>query len=180
MRIPSARKCYPRARYELGAPNCWITIRRASRPAIAEHERHRPNQSKAPFGPLRSPPRLPLHSLMQIPIGLQSHPQLRRRLQQPCEPKRGVRCDATLSENNLVQTVERDAEPLRRFELTEAERLQILFQQDLPWRNRRTQPSRISSDSLRRGRRTHVRSPTETSLGTVHSPGCCGGRLGRP
>jgi hypothetical protein len=34
--------------------------------------------------------RLPLHSLLQIPIGLQPHPQLRRRLQQPCEPRAAV------------------------------------------------------------------------------------------
>src|SRR5207247_6605975 len=100
----------------------WITSRR-SRLAIAGHERHRPNQSNPPSGPLRRPPRLPLHSLVQIPIGLQPHPQLRRRFQEPREPKRGIGGDAPLPENNLVQSVERNAKPLRRFELPEAERL---------------------------------------------------------
>jgi hypothetical protein len=56
---------------------------------------------------------------MQVPIGLQPHPKLWRCLQQSCEPKSRIRRDAALPEDNLVQPVERDAKPLRRFELTE-------------------------------------------------------------
>ena len=35
---------------------------------------------------LRCPTRLSLHRFMQIPIGLQPHPQLRRCFQQSCKP----------------------------------------------------------------------------------------------
>src|SRR5262245_11817956 len=115
----------------------------------------------------------PVQGFVQIPIGLQPHPQLRRRLQQPCQPKRGVRGNATFAEHNFVQSVERVAQPLRRLELTDAKWLQILLQQDLARWNRRPQPVGIPSDSLRRGLRTHVPSPTGTLPGTTRSPECC-------
>ena len=98
--------------------------------------------SNPPSRSLRRPPRLTLHRLVQIPIGLQPHPELRRRLQQSCEPQRGVRGDPALSEDNLVQPVERDAQALGRLELPETERLQVLLQQDLARWNRRPQPVR--------------------------------------
>src|SRR6185369_2900320 len=102
---------------------------------------------------LRCPARLPLHCFVQIPIGLQPHPQLWRGLQQSCEPQRRIRGDAALTKDDLVQPVEGDAEALGRFELPEAERLQILLQENLARRNRRTQPFGFPSDSLRRGLR---------------------------
>jgi hypothetical protein len=71
--------------------------------------------------------RLPLHRFVQVPVGLQPHPELWRRFQQSRESQRRIRRDAPLPEDNLVQPVERDAEPLRRFKLPEAERLQVLF-----------------------------------------------------
>jgi hypothetical protein len=40
--------------------------------------------------------------LVQIPIGLQPHPQVRRCLQESCEPKRCVRGDAALAENDFI------------------------------------------------------------------------------
>jgi hypothetical protein len=76
---------------------------------------------------LRGSTRPPLHCLVQIPVSLQPHPELWRRFQHSREPKRRVRSNAPLSEHNLVQSVERNAEPFRRLKLSEAERLQVLF-----------------------------------------------------
>ena len=47
---------------------------------------------------------------MQIPIGLEPHPELRRHLEQACQPQRGVGSDAALAEHDLVQSVERNPE----------------------------------------------------------------------
>jgi hypothetical protein len=77
---------------------------------------------------LRRPPRLALYCLMQIPIGLKPHPQLRRRFQQPREPKRSIGSDTSLPEDNFIQPVERNAQSLGGLELPETERLQILLQ----------------------------------------------------
>ena len=49
-----------------------------------------------------------------------------------------------------------------RLYLSEPQRLQILFEQDLAWGNRRPEPVRVSSDRLRRGLRRHCRSLTGT------------------
>jgi hypothetical protein len=68
---------------------------------------------------------------MQIPVSLKSHPQLRRCFQQSREAKRCVRSDAPLTEDNLVQPVERDAEPLGGLELTQTDRLQVLLEENL-------------------------------------------------
>src|SRR5712691_3976240 len=99
---------------------------------------------------------------MQVPVGLQTHPQLRRRLQQSCEPERRIGRYSPLPEDDFIESVERNAKSLRRFELTQTQRLQVLLQRFLARRDRRPQPIRISSDSLRRGLRRHVPSPTET------------------
>src|SRR5262245_28240260 len=68
-----------------------------------------------------------LNGLSQVPIGLKPHPELRRCLQQTTETQRRVRADAPLSEHNLVQTVQRDPKPPRRFHLTDAHWLQKLL-----------------------------------------------------
>jgi len=54
---------------------------------------------------------------MEIPIGLQAHPELGRHLEEPCELERGVRADASLSQDNLVQPVERGPEAPCRLDL---------------------------------------------------------------
>jgi hypothetical protein len=79
------------------------------RPSIAEPEGHRTDQSNPESGPLRRPPRLSLYSLVQIPIGLQPHPKLGRRLQQLRESKRSIRGNTSLPENDFVQPIEGDA-----------------------------------------------------------------------
>lgn len=73
---------------------------------------------------LRRPARLALHRFVQIPVRLKPHPQLRRRVQEPREAKGRIRCDASLPEDNFIQPVERNAQPLCRFELAKTERLQ--------------------------------------------------------
>src|SRR5262249_12435620 len=80
---------------------------------------------------------------------------------------------AALAKDDFVQPIERDAKVLGRFEL--AERLQVLLQQDFARWNRRPKPIRIPTDSLRRGLRAQVRSPTETPPGTAHPRERCGG-----
>jgi hypothetical protein len=82
----------------------------------------RPSSDNAPNGILNVDdaaghvPSLPhlLHRLMQVPVGLQAHPELRRRLQQTGKPQCGVCRDAPFAEDNLVQTIQRNAEALRR------------------------------------------------------------------
>ena len=94
---------------------------------------------------LRCLPPLALQRLVQIPVGLQPHPELRRRLQESRQPQRRIGRDAALPEDDFVQPVERDAQPLGGLDLPQPERLQVLLQQDLSWRNRR---DRASSGSL--------------------------------
>jgi hypothetical protein len=65
---------------------------------------------------------------MEIPISLQSHPELRRRFQQPRETQGGIGGDGALAQDDLVQTVERDAESASGVNLADAERLQKLLQ----------------------------------------------------
>jgi len=96
---------------------------------------------------------------MKIPIRLQPQPQLRRGLQEAAKSERSIRGDAPFPEDDLVETVQRDVESTRRFDLTDPERLQILLEQHLAGGNRRTQPVRIPSDSLRPRLRRHVRFP---------------------
>jgi hypothetical protein len=47
-----------------------------------------------------------LDSLVQIPISLQSHPQLRRGLEQAPQSKRSIGGDSTLAQDYLIQAVE--------------------------------------------------------------------------
>ena len=54
---------------------------------------------------------------MEIPISLQTHPELRRRLQQTRETQRRVCRDAALAEHNLIQTVQRNAKAMRGLDL---------------------------------------------------------------
>ena len=101
--------------------------------------------------PLRSLTSLALHCLVQIPVGLQTHPELRGRLQQPCEPERRVRGNAALSRHDFVQAVQRDAETASRVQLTETERLQVFLEQNLSRRNRRAEPVGLPSRMLKNG-----------------------------
>jgi hypothetical protein len=55
--------------------------------------------------------------LMEVPIGLQSHPQLRRGLEASREPKCRIGGNAALPQDDLIQSVERDAQALGGFEL---------------------------------------------------------------
>ena len=73
---------------------------------------------------------------MQIPIGLKPHPELRRRLQEARQPQRRIGRDAALTEDDLVEPVERDAKPFSGLDLSQTEWLQVLLQQDLSRRNR--------------------------------------------
>lgn len=99
---------------------------------------------------------------MQIPISLQSHPELWRGLEQPRETKSGIGADAALPENDLVQSVQRDPELPGSVGLAETLRFQELLEKDLAGRDRRSQPVRIPSDNLRRGLRRHVVAPNGT------------------
>ena len=78
---------------------------------------------------------------MQVPVGLEPHPELGRGLQEPSEPQRRIRSDAALTEHDLVQAVERHTELLGGRELPHAQRLQILLQKQLAWVDRRTSQS---------------------------------------
>ena len=57
---------------------------------------------------------------MQVPISLQPNPELRRHLEQAGDPEGRVRRDGALAQNNLVQTVKRDPESARGFDLADA------------------------------------------------------------
>jgi len=50
---------------------------------------------------------------MQIPVGLEPHPEMRRHLEQARQAQGGVGSDAALAEHDLVQSVERNAEATR-------------------------------------------------------------------
>ena len=68
--------------------------------------------------PRRLPPRA-LQRLVQVPIGLQPHPKLRQRFQQSRQPQRRIGRDPALAQDDLVQPVERDAQPLRGLDLVD-------------------------------------------------------------
>jgi elongation factor P len=53
---------------------------------------------------------------LKIPIGLKTHPELGRVLEQTREPERRVRCDAALAQHNFVQAIRRDLELPSRLE----------------------------------------------------------------
>jgi hypothetical protein len=55
---------------------------------------------------LRGVSRLKLYCLMEIPIGLQTHPQLRGSLQEAPQPESSICCDGALAEHYLVEAVE--------------------------------------------------------------------------
>src|ERR1700686_5612178 len=50
------------------------------------------------------------HGLLQVPVGLQMHPHLRRCLQETRQPERRVGGDAALAEDDLIEPIERDTE----------------------------------------------------------------------
>jgi hypothetical protein len=88
---------------------------------------------------------------------LQSHPQLRGGLKKAAQSKSSIGSNGAFAQNYFVQAVERDAKAAGSLYLSEAERLEVFLQQDLPRRNSRTQPIGLSSD-LRRRLRRHDRS----------------------
>src|SRR5438067_1690991 len=83
-----------------------------------------------------------LQGQVQVPVCLQAHPELRRGIEQPREPERGIGADAALAEDDLVQAVQRNTEAARSVSLADAERLQELFEQDLARWNGRSEPAR--------------------------------------
>src|SRR5271156_5103473 len=101
---------------------------------------------------------------MQIPIGLQTHPQLRGSLQEAAQSEGSIGGDGALAEHYLVQAVEGNAQTARSFDLPDTQRLQVFLEQDLAGSNRRTQPIRISIDSLRCRLRRHVHSPIGNAI----------------
>jgi len=103
---------------------------------------------------------------MQIPVRLEAHPKLRRCLQQLRESQCRVGSDAALADDDLVEAIERNPKSACGIHLAELHRLQELLEQDLTSRDRRSQPLRIPSDSLRRGLRRHVPVPSGTSRDT--------------
>ena len=88
---------------------------------------------------------------MQVPVGLETHPELWRRLQEAREPERGISRDATLAQHNLVHPVERDLESTCGLHLAQLERLQKLLEQDFARSDRRPEPVRIPRRSLKNG-----------------------------
>src|SRR5688572_4046730 len=98
---------------------------------------------------------------MQVPISLKSHPKLRRCLEQSRQTQCSIGRDAALAEHDLVQTVQRDPEATRGFDLADAHRFKEFFKEHFAWWNRGSQPVRIPSDNLRRGLRRHVPAPIE-------------------
>ena len=82
-------------------------------PRITKSTQHLSIRYKTGTAFLRRLELLPLQGLVQIPIGLQPHPELRRRFEQARQPQRRIRGDPTLAEHDFVQSVERDAEAFR-------------------------------------------------------------------
>ncbi len=80
---------------------------------------------------------------MQIPISLQSHPQLRGSLEKATQSECSIGGDSALAQNYLIQAVERDAKAAGGLDLSEAERLQVFLEQNLAGRDRRTRPIRL-------------------------------------
>src|SRR5574342_1033613 len=86
------------------------------------------------------------HRLVQVPVGLQMHPELRGRFEPSRETKGRVRGDAALAEHELVQTIHRHTELSCGLYLSQPERLQKLLSEHFPRVNRRAEPCRITSD----------------------------------
>src|SRR5262245_59171207 len=103
---------------------------------------------------------LSLQRLVEIPVRLQVHPQLRGGLQEPTESQGGIGSHTALSEDDFVQSVTRDTAPAGCLDLPNAEGLQIFLEQDFPRVNAGPQPPLVPSDNLRRRLRRHDRSPT--------------------
>src|SRR3990172_3188273 len=73
-----------------------------------------------------------LHSLarlFQIIVGLQAHPELLRSAEMPRQPDCGVRRDATLAEDDLVDAARRHADRASKGVLAEIHRLEELLEQ---------------------------------------------------
>ena len=68
---------------------------------------------------------------MEILVGLQPHSQLGGGLEELRQPQRGVSRDTALSQDDLIQPVEGDAEFPRRLELTDAERFDVFLKKCL-------------------------------------------------
>lgn len=73
----------------------------------------------------------------EIPIRLQSEPEVRAHASDACEAQRGVWGDGTLAANDLVQAWKRDAEANREGGLGNAEGLEKFFQQHFAGMGRR-------------------------------------------
>ena len=78
-------------------------------PQIAKSTQNLSFRYKTGTAILRRLPPLALQRLVQVPIGLQPHPELRRRLQKSRQPQRRIGRDPALAEDDLVQPVGRDA-----------------------------------------------------------------------
>ena len=98
---------------------------------------------------------LSLHGMPQVPVKLESQPEVRRHPQDPFEPERGVRRYAATATHDLVEAWERDAQSDRKCRLTDTERTQKLLKEHLarmrrrPMRWQATSPARTCRDRLR-------------------------------
>src|SRR5690349_22926817 len=84
--------------------------------------------------------RSPRHCLMQIPVCLQTHPELRRGLQETSETQGGVGGNATLAQHDLVQAVQGNLQPARGLHLAQFEWLEKFLDQHLSWGNSWSKP----------------------------------------
>jgi hypothetical protein len=55
---------------------------------------------------------------MQVPVGLEAHPELRRCLEEAREPERRIPRNAALAEYDFVHPIERDVESASVIDLT--------------------------------------------------------------
>lgn len=153
------RRPHPWPTFACRIPVRWLAKRSSLQPEAARSSRNLSIRYKPSTTILRCPPPVAEHRLLQVPVGLQPHPQLRRCLEEPRQSKRGVGRDAPLPEDQLVEPVERHAECLRRLDLPDPHRLQILLQQQLSRVNGRAEPARVTSDRPRHRRRRHGGQP---------------------
>src|SRR4051812_24980828 len=72
---------------------------------------------------------------MQLPISLQTHPELRRCLEQARQTQSRIGADGALSQHDLVQPVQRNSETLRSVDLSDAKGFQELLEQHLARRD---------------------------------------------
>src|SRR6185295_8000459 len=80
---------------------------------------------------------LAVHGVLEVPVLLQTEPEVGRHSEDTRQPKRRIRSDRTLAANDLIEPPEGDSQANRERGLADSEGLQELFEQHLSGMGRR-------------------------------------------